>query len=557
MNTDLALFFGRFHPVLVHLPIGLLVLLGFLELLARWPRFQYANANAGLIIALAAPLSALTAALGWLLSQGGGYDPMLLQLHMWTGFGTAGVAVLAGLLYAAKARGAYRAVLWCGVGLLAVSSHFGGSLTHGSDYLTRYAPAPLRNLLKGTKPAAPAPLKNEPDAEPSEPPLFTSKIAPILDDKCAACHGAEKAKAGLRVDSFEALIKGGDSGQGVLAGNSAESEIIKRILLPVGHDDHMPPDGKPQPTADEIALLRWWIDSGAGPTNSPSLENAPANVARLLKVQAAPPAKHLEASATPHRLARTNAEPRLQALLQDLALPAGFLGQSDPWIQVNASVLGRAFTRAELAKVSDGIGMNVRWLDLSGTAIVDEDLALLTNYPHLQRLHLQRTAVTDQGLAHVAALPALEYLNLYGTKVTKAGLDKLKAMPKLRQLYLWQTQVSPAEAKAFADEKMDKAQIAEWERQIEELKQRIRSQQVVVDVGTPVVTNEVKVADAGNAASTNAPINAICPVSGKPIDTAQTVLHEGKLVAFCCQHCKAKFEENPNEFADKIVKKSE
>lgn len=556
MNTDLALFFGRFHPVLVHLPIGLLVLLGFLELLARWPRFQTANSNAGLIIALAAPLSALTAALGWLLSQGGGYDARLLQLHMWTGIGTAAVATLAGLLYAAKARGAYRVVLWCGVGLLAVSSHFGGSLTHGRDYLTRYAPETLRNLFKGTKPVVPPPVKGEPGAEPSEPPLFTSKIAPILDDKCSACHGAEKSKAGLRVDSFEALMKGGDSGPGVVAGNSAQSEVIKRMSLPIDHDDHMPPDGKPQPTPDEIALLRWWIDSGASPTNPADAGKAPPNVARLLKVNAAPVADAPKKTEQPPPMPRTEAEPRLQAILQDLALPASFLGQTEAWVQVNASVHGKAFTRAELAKVSDAVGANVRWLDLSGTAVADEDLAMLTNYPNLQRLHLQRTAVTDEGLTHVAALSSLEYLNLYGTKISKAGLEKLKAMPKLRQLYLWQTQVSPAEAKAFADEKMDKAQIAEWERQIGELKQRIRGQQVRVDVGTPVATNEVKVADAGKAASTNS-INAICPVSGKPIDAAQTVLHEGKLVAFCCQHCKAKFEENPKEFADKIVKKSE
>ena len=71
--SDTVLLFGRFHPLLVHLPIGLLVLLAFLELLARWPRFNKANASAGSILALAVPASIVTAVCGWLLSRGGGF----------------------------------------------------------------------------------------------------------------------------------------------------------------------------------------------------------------------------------------------------------------------------------------------------------------------------------------------------------------------------------------------------------------------------------------------------------------------------------------------------
>ena len=66
--SDILLLFGRFHPLLVHLPIGLIVLLAFLELLARSPRLQKANASAGMILALAVPASIATAVCGWLLS---------------------------------------------------------------------------------------------------------------------------------------------------------------------------------------------------------------------------------------------------------------------------------------------------------------------------------------------------------------------------------------------------------------------------------------------------------------------------------------------------------
>ena len=87
--SDISLFFGRLHPLLVHLPIGLIVLLALLEVLARSHRFKQANANAGLILALAVPASLVSVLCGWLLSLGGGYPDSLLQWHKWTGIATA------------------------------------------------------------------------------------------------------------------------------------------------------------------------------------------------------------------------------------------------------------------------------------------------------------------------------------------------------------------------------------------------------------------------------------------------------------------------------------
>ena len=88
-SHDLVLFLGRFHPVLVHLPIGGLVLLGVLELLAKLPRFKDAAQSNRLILGLTAAASVTAALLGWMLSQAGGYDPQLLPWHKWTGFAVA------------------------------------------------------------------------------------------------------------------------------------------------------------------------------------------------------------------------------------------------------------------------------------------------------------------------------------------------------------------------------------------------------------------------------------------------------------------------------------
>ncbi len=259
MNTEAAemgLFIGRFHPLLVHMPIGLITLVFVLEVLGRWRRFEHATAANGIILVLAAPAAACSAVCGWLLSDGGGYDQQLLAWHKWLGVGVAAACALALLLRWMEQRAAYGVVLTATCLGLVVASHFGGSLTHGSDYLTRYAPEPLRGLLAGKGGLGSA-------SKSPEEALFASTALPILERTCVNCHGPEKAKSDLRLDTLAAVRKGGKNGPVFAPGKSATSPLVQRLLLPPDHDDHMPPDGKPQPTADEIALLKRWIDAGA------------------------------------------------------------------------------------------------------------------------------------------------------------------------------------------------------------------------------------------------------------------------------------------------------
>src|SRR5262249_14678590 len=138
-----------------------------------------------------------------------------------------------------------------------------GSLTHGSDYLVKYAPGPLRAWLNSAPKSQPTHTAAPQRKEVAEIQAFTGVIQPVLQQNCVSCHGPEKAKSRLRLDSFAALQKGGENGPVVVPGNAKESDLIKRLRLPLNADDHMPPDGKPQPSEDEIALLQWWVDSGA------------------------------------------------------------------------------------------------------------------------------------------------------------------------------------------------------------------------------------------------------------------------------------------------------
>jgi uncharacterized membrane protein len=260
VSHDLVLFLGRFHPGLVHLPIGGLVLLGVLELLAKLPRFKGAAQNNRLILALTLAASVVAAAFGWLLAQSGDYDPQLLQWHKWTGFAVAATCSVTFLLSWLGRLRAYRLSLLATISVLVVATHLGGSITHGSDFLTRYAPGPLASLLRGktTAPAAPSA-----SSAPLQRRVFADVVQPILLQRCAACHGPEKQKAELRVDSLEALMKGGKDGPVLVPGNAKDSPLIQRLLLPLVNEDHMPPEGKPQPTPAELTVLEWWINSGA------------------------------------------------------------------------------------------------------------------------------------------------------------------------------------------------------------------------------------------------------------------------------------------------------
>jgi uncharacterized membrane protein len=279
-SPEILLFAGRLHPLLVHLPIGMMVALAALELAALLPRYKNANASAGFILALAAPLAVVTALCGWLLSQEGGYDETLLAWHQWLGIATAAGCVVTAMLFCSGKSAVYRASLLVTVTVLMAAGHLGGSLTHGSDFLTRYAPWPLNKLL------GVASVETIPPAmvvkDPSLLPIFAGVIQPVLAANCTVCHGAKKSKGKLRLDSLAALLKGSEDGVVIKPGDAEQSPLVQRLLLPLASDDHMPPEGKKQPTADEIALLKWWVEADAPETQTVTELKPSADILKII-----------------------------------------------------------------------------------------------------------------------------------------------------------------------------------------------------------------------------------------------------------------------------------
>ena len=262
---------------------------------------------------------------------------------------------------------------------------------------------------------------------------FAKDVQPILQKSCVECHGPEKPKGKLRLDSKEAALKGGKGGVSIEPGKADQSELYRRIILPADHDDVMPNKGD-KLTKAQTDLVRDWINQGAiwpegvvivstAKKGEPPADTAPTETQlAAYKPTAAElkAIKELEALGVAIRPIAVNLDWR----------EANFRGQS---AEVIAKALG------PLGKVLGLVDLN-----LGGAKIKDADLANLKGLRNLNRLHLENTPVTDAGLVQLKGLANLEYLNLYGTAVTDAGLDQLQGLTHLKNLYLWQTKTTEA-----------------------------------------------------------------------------------------------------------------
>lgn len=325
------------------------------------------------------------------------------------------------------------------------------------------APAPAAAAAKPAepaKPAAPAPTAGGAKLDPAiaaKAVVYKDVVASILEAKCVSCHGAEKKKGKLQLHDFASIMKGGSEGDvNVVAGKPDESLLLTRIKLPVDDDDHMPPSDEPQVTKDELALLKWWIASGASDTATvaaakptPEVEAAlvailgkglPKAEAKIVK-EAAPKAKALT-DAEKKQIAEVTAKMQaVNASLMPLALDTE---------QLRLSVINAAdkFSDKEIALLAP-VAQHIVWVDLARSKVTDAAIDTLAKMPSLERLHLENTKVTDAGIAKLAALQKLEYLNLYNTEVTDAGIAKLAGAKGLKKVFVWQTGVTHAGAKAL------------------------------------------------------------------------------------------------------------
>ncbi|WP_373521732.1 DUF2231 domain-containing protein [Aquiflexum sp.] len=431
MTQDLITFIGRFHPLWVHLPIGFLIIAVLFKAymaLGKKPAMQEAVSFSMLLGTISALIAAV---LGFLLSRSGGYDGDLLDMHLVAGWTTVIFSGIAWWVNKNELRFGKKlnyAVLGFMILALSVTGHFGGSLTHGEDYLTAFAP--FGEKQEESKGRVLAKVEN---AE-----VFTDVIQPVLRSKCQSCHRPGKTKGELNLVSYETLLKGGENGPVFIAADAEKSELIRRVTLPAEHDDFMPAEGKKPLTEEEVQVLIWWISNGKADPKV-SLMGADEEIIAWAKP----------------RLNILGGE-KIQALsidtvhlkaLEKMGFRVRVLSHETGALDVVLPSDAAKNQASELLKALLPIKDQIYWLSLAGTGIQDSDLSQIAQFSNLQRLRIENNPISESGISALRSLSKLESLNLNGTKVSTAGLETLAEIHSLKSLFLWNTAIEPQDKK--------------------------------------------------------------------------------------------------------------
>ena len=437
-RSQLLQFFGRFHPLSVHLPIALLMLVPVLELAGRSRHFPYLLPAANFVLGVATLGAIMAALLGWCLARNGGYSGPLVTQHMWAGIAAAGVAWLCWFLRTSVTslggssfgvNRLYAATLLATVGLVSFTGYRGGQVSQGENHLTEFMPAPLGAIL-GVEPEVTIANSGKGGAGT----YYAARIQPLLTQHCVTCHGRSKHKSSLRLDSFDAVMHGGKHGAVIKPGDAKGSELLRRVTLAPSDDQFMPPDGKRPLTTEDGKRIEQWIASGAsGTVGFDGIKDGAASTIAEVVFE------EIDTEAVAKQ--RASIAPVVAQLQQRFPNVLGYESRGLADIVITASWMGAKFGDKELAALAP-LNDKIVSADFSSTSITDKSASGLGAMKRLRVLDFKHTKIGDATVQALGSLNQLESLNLYDTSVSEAILPELARSPKLRQVYAGQTKIS-------------------------------------------------------------------------------------------------------------------
>jgi len=226
-----GLFFGRFHPLIVHLPIGFLLMAGIFQIAGSIPRLAPLRAATSVALLLGWISALFSVITGYLLSENGDYNEDAVNRHMYMGFITLTVSILAWLITIKKTifeRFNYSAVLLAvtvTVGSLVIfTGHTGGSLTHGSNYLFAGGDSVTKKSIKN-KPA------NKQGPTDEERTTSIEDSAALTAPAVAAAALAKLATSGFSIKIMNAKGNLLDVSLVSPGRNSSTSDRISQLLI--------------------------------------------------------------------------------------------------------------------------------------------------------------------------------------------------------------------------------------------------------------------------------------------------------------------------------------
>jgi len=410
---------GRMHPMFLHFPIVLLLL----SFITMWlPGSKNRNDEwLSLLRLMAALTAAVTAIMGMLLSMEDDRSGDILEQHKWGGV----IIAIAGFLFYTYFPLLIRHVLITRIFtvfatvVIIITGHWGADLTHGKNYVL----APLK-------------INETHKVSPDKAIIFADIIQPILEKKCANCHGEASIKGGLLLSDIDGVLAGGKTGPLFIPGQPDTSLLIHRIQLPLEDKKHMPPASKPQLTQAESALLYTWIASGAAADTL--LFSLPEKDSfRVMATRYLQPA---EAAGTEEPVYDFKAadEKKVLALNNNYRIVVP-LGKNSPALSVN-NFGKNAYSTKSLEELLE-VKQQITQLNLSRMPVKDADIKVIQQLTNLRKLNLNYTDITPTGISGLNSLKHLQELTLSGTAVNSEAIEKLLPSTTISSLFVWDTKI--------------------------------------------------------------------------------------------------------------------
>lgn len=420
---------GRLHPLIVHLPIGFIVL-GLLFQVHDRKRKQLGKVIATIYLwaGYAAFLACLT---GYLQYLGEGYSYDSVKWHLWSGIVTALFCFIMwtrlGGISLKWSFGkipviAYSVLIFI---LISFTGHQGGNITHGEDYLVEPLPNSLKTALGYEVFEEKEIVLSEEDWQNAV--LYTDIVQPILNNNCVSCHNPKKSKGDLLLNTREGIQTSGENAPVVLANHPDRSDLFKRMGLPKENDKHMPPDGKRQPSKEEVALIGVWIENGMSfdkTIGEMGLEKA------------------LFASFFPKTMEFDYPDTTVEEAHRDSILKVKETGLHVEAISGTTNFL--KVSALNLPSLEDSnfeyllpVKEHIAVLDLGGTKISDAIFDKLSKLNNLTILKLDNTSITGDQIELLASLSHLKSLNISHTSFRESELPKLEEFGHLKKVFLF------------------------------------------------------------------------------------------------------------------------
>lgn len=407
---------GRMHPLFLHFPIALILLVVIFYFLRPWLKNSVDHDWLKGMLLISALATSLTIIMGLFLSREPGYSGDVLFWHKWLGV-TVGF-LMSGCYYYESASLPIIGFKISSVALVIVlilTGHFGAELTHGENFL--FAPVRLTKVIERV------PIE--------EALVYDHIIAPIFEEKCSSCHNESKAKGKLILTTREGIAKGGKDGKLFEIDSPGEGIFLQRIHLPEDDKKHMPPKSKSQLTDEEIAMLEQWIHSGS--EMEKKVLELPVDDTLRAMIET-----YLQPEEEVYDFAHANVEEieKLNSAYR-VIYP---LATNSPALSV--SIYNATLFSPKMIEELMPLQKQIVSLDLNKMPVEDADLKTISSFENLRKLNLNFSSITGATLSALTSSKHLSSLSISSSKVNDEGIAQLSQLTSLKNLYCWNTTVS-------------------------------------------------------------------------------------------------------------------